>query len=510
MKYFMGLDNGGTTTKAALYDLSGKEIGVSSMETRMLAPKPGFTERDMEEMWQANCSVIRNVLEKTGVAAEDVAGVAICGHGKGLYLWGKDNKPARNGIISTDNRAYAYPVKWKADGTEDKVFALSCQHIMACQPVALLAWLKDNEPEVLDNVQWIFECKDYVRFRLTGEAKGEITDYSGANLVNLHTRQYDAELLKLFGLEEIMPALPPLCNSVEIAGYVSEEAAALCGLKPGTPVAGGMFDIDACAIAVNVLDENRICMIAGTWSINEYPKKSPVTDGKVQMNSLFCLPEYYLIEESSPTSAGNNEWFVKTLLPELRAEAKAKGSSIYEIMNEWAASLPAEEFVPIFLPFLMASNVHPNAKSSFIGMSTSHTRAHLAKSVYEGIIFCHKMHLDRLLATRENLPECIRLAGGAAKSKVWTQMFADILGIPVETVNVNETGALGCAIAAATAVGAYENLDEAAKAMCPVGERAEPNPAVKAAYARRYDLYKKAIECLDSLWDDMQACIEGR
>ena len=171
MKYFVGLDNGGTTTKAALYDLNGKEIGVSSMETRMLAPKPGFTERDMEEMWQANCSVIRNVLEKTGVSADDVAGLAICGHGKGLYLWGKDGKPARNGIISTDNRAYAYPVKWREDGTEEKVFALSCQHIMACQPVALLAWLRDNEPEVMENVEWVFECKDYVRFRLTGEAR---------------------------------------------------------------------------------------------------------------------------------------------------------------------------------------------------------------------------------------------------------------------------------------------------------------------------------------------------
>ena len=510
MKYFMGLDNGGTTTKAALYDLNGKEIGVSSMETRMLAPKPGFTERDMEEMWQANCSVIRNVLEKTGVSAEDVAGLAICGHGKGLYLWGKDGKPARNGIISTDNRAYAYPLKWKEDGTEEKVFALSCQHIMACQPVSLLAWLRDNEPEVMENVEWVFECKDYVRFRLTGEAKGEITDYSGANLVNLHTRQYDPELLKLFGLEGIMDALPPLCNSVEIAGRVSEEAAALCGLKPGTPVAGGMFDIDACAIAVNVLDESRICMIAGTWSINEYPKKTPVLDGTVQMNSLFCLPEYYLIEESSPTSAGNNEWFVKTLLPELRAEAKAKGGSVYEIMNEWVASVPADEFVPIFLPYLMASNAHPNAKGSFVGMSMSHTRAHMVRSVYEGIVYCHKWHLDRLLATRENKPECIRLAGGAAKSRVWTQMFADILGIPVETVAVNETGALGCAIAAATAVGAYESLDAAAKAMCPVGERAEPNPAVQQAYARRYQLYKRTIECLDGLWDEMQACIENR
>ena len=508
MKYFMGLDNGGTTTKAALYDARGHEIGVASRDTRMLTPKPGFVERDMEEMWEANCSVMRDVLDKTGVAPAEVAGVAVCGHGKGLYLWGKDGRPARNGIISTDNRAYAYPLKWREDGAESRAFAMSCQHVMACQPVALLAWLRDNEPEVMDNIQWVFECKDYVRFRLTGEARAEITDYSGANLVNLHTRQYDDDLLRCFGIECVRDALPPLCSSLDIAGRVSEEAAAKCGLKAGTPVAGGMFDIDACAIAVNVLDERNICMIAGTWSINEYIRREPVLDGKVQMNSLFALPEYYLIEESSPTSAGNNEWFVKTLLPEARAEAKANGGSVYDAMNAWVASLPPEEFVPIFHPFLMASNVHPNAKGSFIGLDVSHTRAHLVKSVYEGIVFCHRYHLEKLLATRQTPPDCIRLAGGAAKSKVWTQMFADILGLPVETVDVNETGALGCAIAAAAATGAYPSLAEAGRAMCAMGARVEPDMAAHAEYDRRYQLYKRINACLDPMWDDMQKCVE--
>lgn len=146
----------------------------------MITPVPGFVERDMEEMWQANCAVIAEVLKKTGVPADAVAGVAVCGHGKGLYLWGKDGRPVRNGIISTDNRAYAYPVKWRADGTEAKAFARSCQHVMACQPVALLAWLQDHEPDVFENIQWVFACKDYVRFRLTGEARAELTDYSGS------------------------------------------------------------------------------------------------------------------------------------------------------------------------------------------------------------------------------------------------------------------------------------------------------------------------------------------
>ena len=507
MKYFMGLDNGGTTTKAAIYDQRGREMGVSSRDTQMITPRPGFVERDMEEMWEANCGVMRDVLKKTGIASEDIAGVAICGHGKGLYLWGKDGRPARNGIISTDSRATDYLSKWRRDGTEDRAFALSCQHVMVMQPVALLAWIRDHEPEVMDKIQWVFECKDYVRFRLTGEARGEITDYSGANLVNLHTRQYDDDLLECFGLVGLREALPPLCHSLDIAGYVSQEAAAACGLRAGTPVAGGMFDIDACALAVDVVDDQNICMIAGTWSINEYLRKSPVLDGRVLMNSLFALPEYYLIEESSPTSAGNNEWFVRTLLPELRASAEAEGRSIYEVMNDWAAALPPEEFVPIFLPFLMGTNVHPNAMSCFLGLSLSHTRAHLLKSVYEGIVYCHRHHLEKLLATREVPPECIRLAGGAAKSKVWTQMFSDILGLPVETVEVNETGALGCAIAAATAVGAYPSIQEACRHMCPLGQRVYPNPQAHAAYERRYRLYKRAIECLDPLWDEVHACV---
>ena len=225
MHYFIGLDNGGTATKAALFDRSGKEIGKAVVATASITPKPGFVERDMEEMWEANCSVISRVLSETGVDTKDVAGIGIAGHGKGLYLWGKDGKPARNGIISTDNRAWVYPKRWAENGTEDKVFARTAQHILACQPVSLLAWLRDNEPESYRNIRWVFECKDYVRFRLTGEARAEITDCSGANLMNLHTRDYDGELLKLFGLEEIAEALPPLCRATEICGHVTEEAA---------------------------------------------------------------------------------------------------------------------------------------------------------------------------------------------------------------------------------------------------------------------------------------------
>jgi len=504
MRYFIGLDNGGTTTKAALYTSGGEEVGICSVDTKMITPKPGFTERDMDEMWQANYKVLKDLLLKTKVNPTDIAGVACCGHGKGVYLWGKDNKPVCNGIISTDNRAYEYPVKWENDGTASKVFSLSFQKILACQPVSLLAWFKDNQPEIIKNIKWIFECKDYIRFMLTGEAYGEITDYSGTNFLNLTTRQYDADLLKLFGLEFAKEMLPPLKNSTDICGYITETVAELTGLKVGTPVAGGMFDIDACAIAVDAAHEDRVCMIAGTWSINEYIRKDPVTDGSVMMNSIFCLPEYYLIEECSPTSAGNNEWFINTLLPELKDQAKQQGKSIYDDINAMVDSVTADEYCPVFLPFLMASNVHPNAKACFVGLSNYHTRAHIMRSVYEGIAFSHRYHFEKLLATRDKPVKEIRLAGGVAHSKIWTQMFADILQYPIEMVNVSETGTLGCAMAAAVATGEYKNIEDASKNMIKYDYRIEPNPDHIAMYNKKYALYKQVIEALDGVWDVMQ------
>ncbi len=504
MKYYIGLDNGGTLTKAALYTAAGTEVGVCSAETKMIKPRPGFTERDMEEMWQENCQVLRELLIQTGVLPAEIAGIACCGHGKGLYLWGKDNKPVRYGIISTDNRAYAYPAQWKKDGTAERVFKLSWQSILACQPVSLLAWLRDHEPECIGKIKYIFECKDYVRFRLTGEAYGEITDYSGANFVNLETRAYDDELLSLFGLEFAKELLPPLRNSTDICGYVTDEVAKLTGLRAGTPVAGGMFDIDACALAVDAAHEERVCMIAGTWSINEYIRKEAVTDGSVMMNSIFCNPEYYLIEECSPTSAGNNEWFINTLLPEVKAQAKLEGKSIYEIVNALVASVPANAFCPLFLPFLMGSNAHPNAKACFVGLSNYHTRAHILRGMYEGIAFSHRHHFDKLLATRNKPVREIRLAGGVAKSSEWTQIFADVMRHPVETVDVNETGALGCAMTAAVAVGEYKDFKEAAQAMIKTKSRAEPIPENMAVYELKYALYKQVVEALDSVWDNMQ------
>ena len=146
----------------------------------------------------------------------------------------------------------------------------------------------------------------------------------------------------------------------------------------------------------------------------------------------------------------------------------------------------------------------PNAKGSFVGIGANHTRAHILRAVYEGVCFSHKYHLDKLLKTRQDLPKAIRLSGGVTKSPVWTQMFADVMELPVETVSAKEAGALGCAMCAAVAAGDHPSIESAVQAMTRVTDRVLPDPSAARSYRNKYELYRKTIESLDGIWDDVQ------
>ena len=253
MSYFLGLDNGGTITKAALFDEHGRDIQTEGRSTPLLRKAGGWDERDMLELWRCNVVCIREVLSKSGISPTDIAGVGCSGHGKGLYLWGKDHKPAGPAIASTDRRARGIVTRWKLDGTAAAAEEQTLQPVTESQPAALLRWIKDNRPEIYNNIQWVFECKDYIRFMLTGTAMAEQSDYSGTSLMNLNTCRFDKHLFDLFGISEAYTAMPPLCLSNDVCGRVTPDAAAETGLIEGTPVCDGMFDIDACSIAMDVL-----------------------------------------------------------------------------------------------------------------------------------------------------------------------------------------------------------------------------------------------------------------
>ena len=497
MKYLIGLDNGGTFSKAAVFDENGTELASSSCPTEVITPKPGYTERDLEVLWEANCTVLKDAVEKSGVATGDIAGISFSGHGKGLYVVKADGSPAWNGILSTDARAWRQVKRWYDDGTNKKVYGKTYQEILACQPVSLLAWLKENEPEAYADTAYVFSVNDYVRFRLTGEAYAEYTNFSGGNLVNLETGAYDRELLELFGIGEVYDKLPPLKHASDVCGHVCREASLKTGLPEGIPCAAGMFDVDACGVATGLTDEEQLCMIAGTWSINEYIASRPVLNGTVALNSMFCMPGYFLVEESSPTSAGNMEWFINTLMG---AEKNETSGSIYDVTNKWVESIEPQDSDVVFLPFLNGSNEHALAKGTFVGLTAYHNKKHMLRAVYEGIVFSHVTHVKKLLRNRE-APKTVRLSGGAANSPVWVQIFADALQIPIETVDTKEQGAQGAAMAAGIAAGIYRDFREAADRTVKISGICYPRAEYKEIYEKKYARYRAVVDALDCVWD---------
>ena len=495
-RYLVGVDNGGTMSKAAVFTEDGRELAAAARKVDILEPHPGWSERDMGAMWRGTAEAIREAVAKAGVDAAEIACVACTGHGNGLYLIGADGQPVRNGINSMDGRAAEIIAQWKRDCVDARALPKTAQCIWPAQPNALLAWLREHEPQSIANASAVLMAKDYIRFMLTGEVRMELTDMSGTSLMNVVTERYDDEVLALFGIPEMKRLLPPLVKSADLCGEVTPAAAALTGLKAGTPVAGGMFDIDACGLASGCVDERQFVMVAGTWGNNQYIARQPLIDQGLFMTSCYSMPGWYLMLEGSPTGAGNLEWFVSEFLSDKKELLKQAGEGpVYAWADAAVGAMAPRESDPLFLPFLYGSNVGYAAKACFLGLVNRHTRNDVMRAVYEGCIFSHNYHLQRLYKFRSK-PEVIRLTGGAARSAVWVQMFADIFQVPVEIPDGSELGALGAAIAAAVACGLHPSYEAAVAAMTRVARRHEPNPALRDVYALRYAKYLKAVEAL--------------
>ncbi len=488
-RYLMGIDNGGTYSKAAVFDLEGNQICKKSIQIPVSMPKEGHTQRNLEQIRDCNFKIIEEAVRECD---GQIVAVGVTGHGKGLYLLDQEKHFLYEGIGSTDTRALMYELEWGAGEQAPTVYEKTAQKIMACQPAPLLRWLKEYERDIYDRIGAVLAVKDFVRFCLTGEISTDYTDISGTNLLNLRTKDYDRELLASFGIEEIYEALPPVRKSYEIAGRITQEAEARTGLPAGTPVVSGMFDIDACALAMSNVQPLDMCVLAGTWGINEYVSPRMVDDGTAAMNSVFCDQDYYLVEESSAASAGNLEWLMKLLK-----------ETDYDRINELVESVEPEDCNLYYMPFLYASNENPLAKGMFVGLSSFHTKAHIFRAVYEGVVFAHLTHIKILLKNRP-VPAWIRLGGGAANSQVWAQMFADILGVPVCLDHTAELGAKGAAMAAGVGAGIYKDYDEAVRICTGQEEMLFPEARRTAVYQEKYNNYKRIIGAVDPIWEGIR------
>ena len=490
MAHFLGVDIGGSVIKSGLYDEHGVEKAVAALSDTAVSGPVGWSERDMRAMWKTVCATVRKVIADSGIAPSEIKGVSFSAHGKGLYAVDRHGDPVRNGIISSDNRAMPLVRDWKSRKVDKAAYAYGYQQVWPSHPVSLLAWLKNKESDSYRRIHRILMAHDWIRYQFTGEFGAEITNISGSNLFNVDKGEYEPELFKLFGIDEMLGCTAPVTGSTESLAGVSARAAEETGLLAGTPVYGGFFDVVSAAVCAGLADQRYINVIMGTWTIETWiadhipAAEHPYTWGR------YCIPGKYFVHEGSPTSASNLEWFIRTFM--------ADSADPYQRCDEMLATLKKGETGVQFLPYLFSSNLGDNLSGGLYGLANAHGLPHLVQAVYEGICFAQHAHLERILALsgRDRL---LRLTGGPARSKVWMQMVADISEMPVEVMDVKESGCLGAAIAAAVGSGTYPSFLDAMAAMCPAGSRLEPDAAAAPRYREKYAYFRELAAKLDTL-----------
>jgi L-xylulokinase len=497
-EYLLGLDAGNTVIKAVIFDREGNEIATASAEGHSRMPCPGHVERGLEELWANARKVIRTCIEQAGIQPRKIVAIGCAGHGNGLYALDRDGQPLL-GIQSLDTRAAALVEEWQAQGVGDITYPIGQQRPWPSQTPTLLAWLKRHQPETFAKIGTIFLCKDFIVNRLTGARVSEVSDMTGCGLLHVADRRYDRTLMEAYGLSDCIELLPPLIESSDIAGYITEEAAAQTGLHIGTPVVGGLFDVVASAVGSGVTRTGAASIIAGTWSINQVIIDKPHLSGPVFMSSTFDRERYMAIE-SSATSAANLEWLVR----EFFSDVPSDGRSPFDLCGELAAAIEPAADDPLYHPFLYGAQQNGNARAGFYGVAGWHTKGHLVRAVLEGVAFGHRQHIETMRKAGAFFDEAV-LSGGGSRSLIWPQIFADVLGLPVSIARSRETGALGAAITAGTGAGIFNDFAEGAAAMVRMERKYTPNPHLEGHYKRRYGLYRDIAEAMAPIWRRLAA-----
>lgn len=498
MDYLIGIDLGTSGTKTILFDGEGHSLASSTVEYPIHQPQNGWAEQDPDDWWRAVCETVKAVIDKSGINAQFIKGVGISGQMHGLVMLDKDGGVIRKSILWCDSRTGLECREITDTIGSERLIQISANPALVGFTAGKILWVRNNEPQNYERCRHILLPKDYIRYKLTGEFATEVSDASGMNLLDVSGRCWSDEILGKLKIDK--DTLGKVYESVDITGEVTASAAALTGLRAGTPVVGGAGDNAAAAIGTGVVSAGKAFTTIGTSGVVFAHADKVTIDPKGRVHT-FCsaVPGAWTVMSCTLAAGLSLHWFRDECCNEEVMEAQRQGKDPYELMDGLAEKSPIGSNRLIYLPYLMGERsplLDEKVRGAFIGLSAMHGKGDMIRSIMEGVTFSQRQCVDILREMGIQTDDMIA-CGGGGRSPLWRQMLADVYSCPVKTSTSAKVGpALGAGILAGVGTGLFPAVAEACERLAVIDTVTLPDEARSAMYEPYYNLYKTLYPAL--------------
>ena len=508
----IGLDSGTSVVKSVAFTLDGEQVASAAFPNTYVSLPDGGAEQDMARTWVDAAETLRLLGEKIPGLAERVLALSVTGQGDGMWLIDKAGDPVAPAWLWLDGRAASIAEAYLQSPAHAQHYKRTGTGVNACQMSIQLAWMKRHRPEVLARAETSFHCKDWLYFKLTGD---RATDPSEANFTfgEFRTRSYAPHILDELGVGDEKRLLPPIVEGTIAAGKLGQAAAALTGLRAGTPITLGYLDVVCTGLGGGLFDPaGKIgCTIVGSTGM--HMRVAP-NAAAVRLNSemsgytmAFPVPGMYAQMQSNMASTLNIDWLLDMARSILKQEGveRSRGDLLKNLDDRILAVPPAGV---LYHPYISLAGergpfLEPAARATFTGIDVNTSFDHLMRGIFEGLCFAAR----DCYAAMGDIPKEVRVTGGAARSRALQLMLASTLNAKVRTVTRAEAGAAGAAMMAAVRQKVFPTMQDCvARWVDPLlGPATEPDAELVAIYNSAFRNYKSAREAMRPIWKAMAA-----
>jgi ribulokinase len=502
---FLGIDAGTEAIKAGVFDANGTRLASGTRPYPTHFPRPGHAEQDPADWWTGLVGAVRDCLESASVSPGAIQGIGFDATTCTLLPLSADGQPLRRALLWMDVRAGEQATRIFETGHPALRYSLVGVSAEWMPPKAL--WLKEHEPQIYDEAAYLIEFTDWIAYRLTGRLALNINTTTQRWFYDVSRGGWPSDFFEQIGLGSIERKFPPdILRLSEIVGKLSHLAADELGLPAGIPVAMGGGDAFVALLGLGVVNPGDLGVVMGSSNVlvglSEREFHRP---GILGTFPDAALPGLQLVEGGQVSTGSILNWFKQNFAGELDSLAAQQDMSIYQLLDREAAQVPVGSDGLIVLDYFQGNRTpHTDsyARGAVIGLSLQSNRAHVFRALMEGVAYGMRDILETFEANDFAVTRLIS-CGGATKSPVFMQIYADVTGKPLYVAREQEASLLGSAVLAAVGSGAFDSLEDASGAMTAVANVYEPDSARHQTYQFYFEKYRQMYQQLRGMMSEI-------